>query len=172
MTLLRTIAAAVLTACSCLPAGAQAASQMPPQPLGNDVSACWRGAAQYHGVDVWLLYSVAWVESKLQPGQIGRNTNGTFDLGLMQINTIWLPKLKKFGISSNQLMDGCTSIYVGAWIMAQNIRSMGYTWRAIGAYNSRTPSIGFKYAQKVYAAHSKITGVPTTYYGPALLARK
>ena len=166
-------AASLVCSSSALAQQPQLPQSLPAQPLGSDIASCWRGAAQYHGVDVWLLYSVAWVESRLRTDQIGRNRNGSFDLGLMQINTIWLPKLKSYGIGPNQLMDGCTSIYVGAWIMAQNIRSMGYTWQAIGAYNSRTPSIGFKYAQRVYDAHRRITGVPTAYYAPiATLAKK
>ena len=77
---------------------------------------------------------------------------------MMQINTIWLPQLKKMGISREMLKDACTSTYVGAWILSQNIKRFGYTWRAIGAYNSATPKIGYKYATKVYAAHHKFTG--------------
>lgn len=117
---------------------------------------CWISAAQRHQVDVYLLYAIAWVESKHDPLAIGKNKNGSFDLGLMQINTIWLPELAKYGISKTHLLDGCASIFVGAWIMSKNFKRYGYTWKAIGAYNSATPSIGYKYAQKVYAAHKKI----------------
>lgn len=104
----------------------------------------------------------------MDPSQVGKNKNGTLDLGLMQINTIWLPELAKYGIQKHQLMDSCTSIYVGAWIMSKNMRTYGYTWRAIGAYNSGNPSIGYNYAQKVYATHRKLTGLPTAYAAPAV----
>lgn len=120
---------------------------------------CWVGAAQRHNVDVYLLYSIAWVESKLNPQAIGKNRNGSLDLGLMQINTIWLPELAKYQIKPESLIDGCTSVYVGAWILAKNIQRYGYTWQAIGAYNSGTPSIGYRYAQRVYEAHRRVTGI-------------
>lgn len=129
----------------------------------HDINACWKEAAKYHGVDVWLLYSIAWVESRMNPASVGRNTNGSVDLGMMQINTIWLPELAKYGIQRDQLMDGCTSIYIGAWIMSKNFKTYGYTWRAIGAYNSGNVSIGYKYAQRVYDTHRRITGMPTVY---------
>lgn len=142
---------------------APAGQQWPPQATNQDPNACWRGAAQYHGVDLWLLYSIALVESNMNPRQIGRNKNGSLDLGMMQINTIWLNELGRYGITSQHLMDGCTSVYVGAWIMSKNFRTYGHTWRAIGAYNSGTPAIGYNYARKVYATHHKLTGLPTTY---------
>ncbi len=126
-------------------------------------SNCWNAAAAYHGVDVWLLYSISWVESRFNPSAAGKNKNGTMDLGLMQINSIWLPELRKHGITKAHLLDGCSSVYIGAWILAKNIRQYGYTWKAIGAYNSRTPSIGLRYAKKVYETHRAMTGIPTQY---------
>ena len=122
------------------------------------VKPCWDQAAEYHRVDPWLLYSIAFVESGFNPNATNTNKNGSTDIGMMQINTIWLPQLKKMGISREMLKDACTSTYVGAWILSQNIKRFGYTWRAIGAYNSATPKIGYKYAKKVYAAHNKFTG--------------
>lgn len=134
----------------------------PAKASAQDYSACWQGAAQYHQVDVWLLYSIGLVESGFDSNAVNRNTNGSVDLGAMQINTIWLKELRQYGITERHLMDGCTSVYVGAWILAKSIKRFGYNWRAIGAYNSAKPSLGFKYAKKVYAAHRQITGLPST----------
>jgi soluble lytic murein transglycosylase-like protein len=53
----------------------------------------------------------------------------------MQINTGWLPTLRKYGIGEKELRDECTSIHVGAWIISQNISSKGLNWDAVGAYN-------------------------------------
>lgn len=152
-------ALSLLLALGSLFASSAQAANAPPT---ADYSACWHGAAQYHQVDVWLLYSIGWVESGFNPNAVNRNKNGSVDLGAMQINTIWLKELQKYGITERHLMDGCTSVYVGAWILSKSIKRYGYTWRAIGAYNSATPSIGFKYAKKVYAAHQRITGLPST----------
>jgi len=123
---------------------------------------CWEDAAARHNVDPWLLYSIASVESGFNNVAFNGNKNGSYDIGMMQINSIWLPKLKTMGISRDMLKDACTSTYVGAWILSQNIKRFGYTWRAIGAYNSAKPSLGYKYALKVYKAHQKYTGQVAT----------
>ena len=121
---------------------------------------CWDSAAKYHKVDPWLLYSIAYVESRFNPNAVGKNKNGTKDLGMMQINDkVWLPKLAKIGISKDMLKDPCVSVYVGAWILRQNIDEFGYTAKAIGAYNSRTPVHNKNYARKVYDAYAKFTKI-------------
>lgn len=137
------------------------AAQIAPQ---RSNQACWDEAARYHGLDPWLLYAVAYVESTHNPNVISRpNRNGTYDIGLMQINSIHLPRLAKYGINQNTLMDACASTYVGAWIMSENIRRFGWSWEAIAAYNVgslNTPgriSTGRKYAAKVYAAYGKLS---------------
>lgn len=117
---------------------------------------CFEQAAAFHRVDPWLLVAIASVESGFNANAINRNKNGSYDVGMMQINSIWLPTLKKKGIDASLLKNACASTYIGAWILSDNIRRYGYTWRAIGAYNSGNPKIGLVYAKKVYAAHAKI----------------
>lgn len=126
--------------------------------------ACWDEAARYHGLDPWLLYAVAYVESTHNPGVISKpNRNGTYDIGLMQVNSVHLPRLSRYGITQATLMDACASTYVGAWIMADNIRRYGWSWQAIAAYNVgslNTPAratIGRRYAGKVYEAYAKLS---------------
>ena len=119
---------------------------------------CWDGAGEYYGIDPWLLRAIAKVESGFNPNAIGKNKNGTIDIGMMQINDkVWLPVLARNGISKKMLHDPCVSVYVGAWILKQNFQQYGYTPFAIGAYNSRTPAINKVYREKVYAAYNKIT---------------
>jgi soluble lytic murein transglycosylase-like protein len=65
----------------------------------------------------------------------------------MQINSTWA---KKLGKTWNELGEPCTNVKVGAWVLAQCIQDYGYNWRAVGCYNSRTPSKGDRYAGKVY----------------------
>jgi hypothetical protein len=55
--------------------------------------ACWDDAAQRYQVSSALLYAIARTESGLNPLAIGRNGNGSRDIGLMQINSSWpLPR--------------------------------------------------------------------------------
>jgi soluble lytic murein transglycosylase-like protein len=117
---------------------------------GGQAHACWEEAAKRYGINPYLLYAVAKTESGLNPSARNRNKNGTYDIGLMQINSSWLPKLRQYGVDEKQLLDPCTSIHVGAWILAQNMQRFGNSWAAVGAYNSTRPEIGMKYAARVY----------------------
>ena len=115
-------------------------------------ASCWAQAAQRHQVNPHLLVAIAEVESGLRPHAIGRNTNGSFDIGLMQINTLWLPELRRHGIEPRDLLDPCVSVHVGAWVLAQKMRLHGNTWTAVGAYNAGSAELRERYARRVLRA--------------------
>ena len=112
--------------------------------------ACWDDAAARYQVNSTLLRAIARTESALDPQAISRNRNGSRDIGLMQINSSWLPVLTSHGIAERDLFDPCTNIYVGAWILAQNFQRLGSSCDAVGAYNARMPALRRAYAWKVY----------------------
>ena len=123
----------------------------------DKLNGCWDKAAQTYGVDPWLLMAIAKTESSFNSSAINVNTNKSVDMGMMQINSIWLPTLRRFGIHQTHLFDPCTSIFVGAWILAQNIKNFGYNQDGIGAYNSpKNIVIRRNYAQKVYSSYRQI----------------
>jgi soluble lytic murein transglycosylase-like protein len=100
---------------------------------------------------VALLKAIASQESNFNPAAVGGvNANGTVDLGLMQINSEWLPKLARFQITEAHLFDPCISADVGGWILADNFRRFGVNWTAVGAYNAVTPHKRDTYAAAVY----------------------
>lgn len=109
---------------------------------------CWDEASARFGIHVDLLKATAKQESGMNPKAINVNANGTEDMGLMQINSGWLPQLKAFGIERNDLFDACTSIQIGAWIMAQNMNRYGATWNAVGAYNVGCAKLSVAECQK------------------------
>ncbi|KVP99582.1 lytic transglycosylase [Burkholderia ubonensis] len=121
---------------------------------------CLDDAAAFHHVNVSLMRGIAMVESGMKTNAVNTNTNGTTDIGLMQINSSWLPTLSREGISEQSLYDPCTNAFVGAWILSQNIRQLGPTWNAIGAYNSASPDKRLAYARKVYDAIQTIPDTP------------
>ena len=127
--------------------------------------ACWEQAAERYGVSPDLLYAIARTESGLDPQAVGLNRNGSRDIGLMQINSAWLPRLLKHGIAETDLFDPCTSIHVGAWILAGNVQRLGYTWEAVGAYNAADPALRRAYAERVYRQVSKASTPPKHRHG-------
>ncbi|MDR0240486.1 MAG: transglycosylase SLT domain-containing protein [Burkholderia sp.] len=123
---------------------------------------CLDDAATFQHVSVSLMRGIAQVESGMNPRAVNTNTNGTVDIGLMQINSTWLPTLAREGITRESLFDACTNAYVGAWILSQNIRQLGPNWNAIGAYNSASPDKRLAYARKVYDAIRTMPDSPDT----------
>jgi len=114
------------------------------------VEACWEQIGSKYGIDPRLLFAIAKTESSLNPKAKNRNKDGSYDIGLMQINSRWFPKLRQYGIEERHLLQPCVNIEVGAWILAQNMQRHGVSWEAVGAYNSSIPSRRRRYAEKVY----------------------
>lgn len=98
---------------------------------------CWEEAGARYGVEPALLKAIGWVESRGWTNAVGPSLpGGNRALGLMQINTVHLPALQKFGISREHLFDACVSQHVGAWILRDCMARFGQTWKAVGCYNT------------------------------------
>ncbi len=119
-------------------------------------AACLVMAAQTHSVPAAVLIGIMRVEG----GHVGQevlNTNGTYDLGPMQVNTSWMPELaRRWNVDQRTAYhwvrdDGCVNVEVAAWILKRNINKTGYLIRGISNYHSATPVLGTDYARKVVA---------------------
>ncbi len=126
--------------------------------LNQVFAACLMIAAQSYQVPPAVLYGIYQVEGGKVGQMVGPNKNGTYDLGPMQINTLWVPVLAKHWKISEQRAfrlirdDSCTNVNVSAWILRTNLDETGSLGRAIAYYHSRTPSIGSNYKRKVISA--------------------
>jgi soluble lytic murein transglycosylase-like protein len=102
-----------------------------------------------------LVDAIIKAESNHNPQAININNSGSEDVGLMQINSQWLPQIKPLGYDRNSLFDACTNIQVGTWILAQEIQRFGYTWTAVAAYNAGPAKAkqqrGIRYAHRVFS---------------------
>jgi hypothetical protein len=109
---------------------------------------CFDEAGAEYGINPQILRAIAKVESNFNPAAINKNSNGTYDVGLMQINSIWASTIGKE--RWKQLGDACTNTKTGAWILSMCISKYGYNWKAIGCYNSQTPEKRDRYARMVF----------------------
>ncbi|MCD4531222.1 transglycosylase SLT domain-containing protein [Pseudomonas sp. C3-2018] len=123
---------------------------------------CWSQAGRLHAIEPELLQAIADVESGQQPDAIHHNRDGTRDIGLMQINSSHLSRLKDQGITEQRLLDEpCLSVEVGASVLAEFIGRYGYNWTAVGAYNAgnspHRQAARLRYARKVWQRYQVLT---------------
>jgi soluble lytic murein transglycosylase-like protein len=123
--------------------------------MGKVLAACLLLAAQTYSVPPAVLLGIYQVEGGKVGQEVGPNDNGSYDLGPMQINTIWLPDLsEKWGVSQETARrwvrdDPCTNVGVAAWILRSHIDETKNLAQAISHYHSRTPRYGSVYKKKV-----------------------
>ena len=120
---------------------------------------CFEEAGSIYNVFPRLLWAITKVESSFRPDALNRNEDGSYDYGLMQINSSWAQVLGKELWSS--LGDPCTNVKVVAWILSDCIRKHGYTWEAVGSYNASKRHKRAGYARKVYRALQQISQCST-----------
>jgi len=120
-----------------------------PVEVRAQTSDCFAAAAAYQHVSPVVLRAIAWQESHGNANALHRNRNGSTDYGMMQINSIHLPLLSRYGVSADDLMNPCLSVYVAAWHLHKMMVKYGNNWAAIGAYHSETPAERDRYARSV-----------------------
>lgn len=110
---------------------------------------CVAQAAQALGVQPTALFLILEVEGGTL-GRVSQNTNGTYDIGPAQINSIWLPTLAKQGINEDQLTnDLCINILASAWIYSKGRRRADSVTEAIALYHSPTPVYQKRYLKRI-----------------------
>lgn len=125
------------------------------RPIGAGTRSCAIEAARHYHIPEQLYLALLATEGG-QVGKTHRNSNGSYDMGPAQINSINLPDLARMGITREQVInDGCLNVHVGAWILAGKLGGQGPDdpaefWRRVGNYNSATPVHNHAYQLKVW----------------------
>jgi hypothetical protein len=117
--------------------------------------ACFLHAASLQAIPPSLLLAIWRVEGGL-PGTVSRNGNGTTDLGVMQVNSVHLPRLaalygrQETEVEARLRDDGCFNVQIAAFELARRIEARGGdVWAGVGDYHSSTPEFHWRYRHKV-----------------------
>jgi hypothetical protein len=103
------------------------------------------------------------------PGMVRPNRNGSEDLGVMQVNTLWIPALAaRAGLTEAEtrtrlIADPCFNIAAAALILRSYLaETNGDLLNAIGDYHSHTPALNAAYtalaertAHRLFEDHPK-----------------
>ena len=131
--------------------------------------------ANEHNVPVLLLLAIAEQESSFnpwalniagksyQPGSkeealeiLKKNTQRSYDVGLMQINSYWL---RKFELRAEDVIEPKVNIKMASYILDEAFHSYGANWKALGAYHhppSKDSDRSLGYAKLVWARFLKL----------------
>ena len=109
-------------------------------PAKQEQIVCCILAAVKYEVPVNIVLAVAQKEGGA-PGQWVLNSNGTYDVGVMQFNTTYLTDLKKYGITAEDVASkGCYSYDLAAWRLRGHLKNdKDDVWTRAANYHSRTP---------------------------------
>lgn len=124
--------------------------------------ACMAAAAAFYHLPPRVLPSIQAVEGG-RPGLRQPNANGSTDLGLMQVNSIWVGPLARYAhmteaeVQQRLTDDPCFNIAAAAAVMHLYMtEARGDMMVAIGYYHSHTLALGSVYQEKVLAAADRL----------------
>lgn len=111
---------------------------------------CFEEAGALYGIAPEIISAISQQETGGRPDlPPSWNTNGSYDVGLMQINSNWYYWSPEVRALWPQIQDPCTNVMVGTWILAKCMNKYGYNWKAIGCYHSQTPEKRDHYAKQI-----------------------
>ena len=124
--------------------------------------ACMAAVASFYHLPPRVLPSIQQVEGG-QIGTVSRNTDGSDDLGLMQVNTRWIAPIARHTRQSEQSVrqrlidDGCFNIAASGAILRTYLNEAhGDLMLAVGYYHSHSPTRNAAYQAKVLASATRL----------------
>jgi soluble lytic murein transglycosylase-like protein len=90
------------------------------------------------------------VESEYKK-RIHNNPNGSFDIGVMQINSLWIKSLANKGFKVDLLNDS-NNINIAGYILKENMNKGYSLWQSVGLYHSTDKRLRAVYIKRVKRA--------------------
>ena len=124
--------------------------------------ACMVATAAFYHLPPRVLPSIHAVEGG-KPGIAVRDADGSADLGVMQVNTLWLPRfaaitgMTETAVERRLIDDPCFNISAAGAIMRLYLNEAhGDLLVAVGYYHSHTPQLASDYQAKVLGAATRL----------------
>jgi hypothetical protein len=128
--------------------------------------ACMALVASIYHLPPRVLPSIQLVEGGVV-GNVSRNTDGSEDYGVMQVNSIWVPALSAFShlpseqVRQRLILSPCYNIAAAGAIMRTYLNEThGNLMLAIGDYHSHTPFRNLGYQAKVLQSATRLFVTP------------
>jgi len=126
--------------------------------------ACMLQAAQFYALPPRVLPSIQAVEGGAA-GVVHRNTDGSADLGVMQVNTLWVQPIAArihdtpSAVAARLTNDACFNIAAAALILRGYLNEThGDLLTAVGDYHSHTTLLNLAYRSHVVAVAAAMFG--------------
>lgn len=119
---------------------------------------CINSAAKKYQIHPLVIEAITVVEGG-HVGTVSKNTNGTYDLGIMQINTINIENVQREYPNyrfEDIAFSPCGNIMSGTYLLSQHFKKTKDIWKAVGNYHSKTPKYHNRYLAKAKAAYRKL----------------
>ena len=126
--------------------------------------ACMVLTASFYHLPPRVLPTIQAVEGG-RVGDVHRNTNGTDDLGVMQVNTIWLEPISRVAhlseaeVRQRLTFNSCFNIAAAGLILRSYLNQPNTDLlHAIGDYHSHTPTLNMSYKVQVLRMAERLFG--------------
>jgi soluble lytic murein transglycosylase-like protein len=135
--------------------------------MTGSLIACVLAVAAYYHIPPRVFPAIHDVEGG-RPGSIHRNTDGSDDLGIMQINDRWVPAFSRYTglptlvVRQRLILDPCFNIAAaGAILRFHLVARHGDLMEAIGDYHSLTPAYNLAYQAEVLQSARRLFEEPS-----------
>jgi hypothetical protein len=153
-----------------LPVGSAVATEVD-DPQGHAAEACLVAAANTYRLPAASLLILLNVEGG-RLGAVSQNRDGSVDIGPMQVNNRWVPKIAGHWHAEARaayvaLRDNlCANLEAGAWILRTYVDEAGGDfWEGVGRYHSHLPAYKMDYLRKVLGVTRRLAAQAAGHTG-------